>query len=232
MARYDLLVESGPKRRKTMVHVPRLPGCCVMGPTTEEALEAAPAEIRAYLGWVRGHGEEVELSSEVQTRVVEHVTKGDFLGQGGATFTWDHRDLTGPEVRAAAERWGWLRADVLAELAGVGAKALVARPRSGDRALMGIAVHVLGAGGSYLSPAFGGTPEVGRLSWRVEKGELDAVAALEEQAPLLRERLAQLANVRSRKDLKRPERITRGIRRLLEHEWEHLREIRRRSDRR
>jgi hypothetical protein len=227
--RYDVLVESGPRQRKTMVHVPKLMGCVVMGPTTDGALEMAPDEIRAFLRWLSTHGGNGDPKAPVQLRVAEHSMEGEFLGQGGAVFGWDERTLTGPEVAGAAERWGWLRADVLKELQAVTPRAMDAKPASGDRALAGIAGHVLGAAGSYLSTAFGGTPEISRLYRRMEKGELDPVAGLAQQAPLLAARLGSLAYARARKDLARPERVTRGVRRLLEHEWEHLREIRRRD---
>ncbi|MSQ11860.1 MAG: hypothetical protein EXR48_04115 [Dehalococcoidia bacterium] len=46
MTEYPLYVESGPRRRKTMVHVLDLLGCMVQEPTTEEALEAAPDAVR------------------------------------------------------------------------------------------------------------------------------------------------------------------------------------------
>jgi len=36
---YRLHLESGPKKRTTMVHVSNLMGCCVGGPTTDETLE-------------------------------------------------------------------------------------------------------------------------------------------------------------------------------------------------
>jgi hypothetical protein len=228
VSRYDLLLESGPKRRKTMVHVPKLLGCCVMGPTTDGALDVAPDEIRAFLRWAAAHGEEADPRAPITTRVVEHVTTGDFLGQGGAVFAWDDRTLTGADVDDAAGRWEALRADLLADLRGVTRRRLDAKPASGDRPLGYIALHVLGAARGYLSSVFGGTPEIGRNFARVEKGELDVLDALEAQAPLLRARLDQLADVRARSGLPRPHRITRGVRRLLEHEWEHLREIRRR----
>ena len=46
---YALYLESGPRRRKTMVHVLELLGCIAQGPTTEKALAATPEAIRAYL---------------------------------------------------------------------------------------------------------------------------------------------------------------------------------------
>jgi predicted RNase H-like HicB family nuclease len=55
--RFNLYLESGPRRRKTMVHVLALPGCIATGPTTEEAIENVPSGIRARLEFLRRHGE-------------------------------------------------------------------------------------------------------------------------------------------------------------------------------
>ena len=49
MTVYDLYLESGPRRRKTMVHVPSLLGCVATGATTEEALANTPAAIQSFL---------------------------------------------------------------------------------------------------------------------------------------------------------------------------------------
>ena len=54
---YALYLESGPQRRKTMVHALDLLGCVAVGPTTDAALAATPAAIRAYLRFLARHGE-------------------------------------------------------------------------------------------------------------------------------------------------------------------------------
>ena len=45
MTTYALYLESGPRRRKTMVHALDLLGCVAVGPTTEDALAATPDEV-------------------------------------------------------------------------------------------------------------------------------------------------------------------------------------------
>ncbi len=226
---YGLHLESGPMRRKTMVHVLDLLGCVVMMPTTDEAVDEAPAAIRRYLEFLAAHGEPVDPKAAFGTAIREHVTEGTFLGQGGAHFAWDERTMRAGEVRAAAARFGGLRAALLEAAEEIPSTWLAVKPATGDRALGGILFHVLGASSGYLSSVIGGTPEIGRLRTQAEKGELRAIDGLRAQAPLLAERLEQLApGGKSRAALKRPEQVTRGIRRLLEHEWEHLEELRRR----
>jgi hypothetical protein len=228
-ATYGLYLESGPKRRKTMVHALDLLGCVVMMPTTDEAVEEAPAAIRRYLEFLAAHGEDVDPGAPIETEIREHVTEGYFLGQGGAEFAWDERTMRAGEVRAAAARFADLRAALLEVAEAIPARRLPARPSTGERALGAILDHVLGAASGYLSSVFGGTPEIGRLRRQAEQGELTAVEGLRAQAPLLAERLEQIApGGKSRAALKRPEQVARGVRRLLEHEWEHLEELRRR----
>ena len=55
MQTYKLYLESGPKKKKTMVHVLDLVGCIAKGPTTDEALNRTPEAIRAYLRFLKRH---------------------------------------------------------------------------------------------------------------------------------------------------------------------------------
>src|SRR5262249_20971480 len=82
MTTYSLYLESGPRRRKTSVHVLDLLGCVAVGPTTEGALAATPDAIRAYRCFLHRHGETVAPDAPFGTRVVEHVTEGMWLGNG------------------------------------------------------------------------------------------------------------------------------------------------------
>jgi hypothetical protein len=89
MTVYDLYLESGPKRRKTMVHVLDLLGCVVVGPTTEQAVEATPDAIRAFRRFVARHGEHVETDAAFETRIAAHVTEGEWLGNGSPSVMFD-----------------------------------------------------------------------------------------------------------------------------------------------
>src|SRR5690242_12185716 len=82
MLTYDLYLESGPQRRKTMVHVPQLLGCIANGPTTEAALTATPDAIRGFRGFFHRHGEPLDPSEPFETRVAAHITEGGWLGNG------------------------------------------------------------------------------------------------------------------------------------------------------
>ena len=95
-----LYLESGPRHRKTMVHVLDLLGCVAVGPTTEAALAATPDAIRAHLRFMRRHGEPIDPDALFETEVVEHITEGDWLGNGSPylVFAPDLEPVTSEEI--------------------------------------------------------------------------------------------------------------------------------------
>lgn len=108
MKTYDLHLESGPKRKKTMVHVLELLGCVAVGPTTEAAIEATPEAIRAYLRFLRRHGEPVDPDEPFETRVAEHLTEGEWMGNGSPylIFDADLQPLSDTDVETYLRRTG------------------------------------------------------------------------------------------------------------------------------
>ncbi len=74
MSTYALSLESGPRKQKTMVHVTDILGCVANGPTTDDALNATPDAIRAYLRFLKRHGEAAEPDAPFDTIIVEHIS--------------------------------------------------------------------------------------------------------------------------------------------------------------
>src|SRR5437660_10074066 len=81
MTTYMLYAESGPQRKKTLVHVLDLLGCVVQADTTDEAIASAPDAIRAYLRYLGRHGDKVDPNEKIETCLAEHNTEGLFSGQ-------------------------------------------------------------------------------------------------------------------------------------------------------
>lgn len=233
MTSYDLYLESGPKRRKTMVHVLDLLGCVAVGPTTEDALAATPDAIRAYLRFLRRHGEAADPDAPFETSLAEHVTEGEWLGNGSPyiVFEPDLRPVTAEEIETYVARLRWL-CDELAGWAATRTDAdLDALPPSGGRPARQVLLHVLGAQGAYLAPALGSAPGFSRLHGAAERGELPVAEALVRAAELGEERIrATTPEERSAvRELPAGRRTLRkAIRRMLEHDWEHLAELSRR----
>jgi uncharacterized damage-inducible protein DinB/predicted RNase H-like HicB family nuclease len=229
---WDLYLESGPQRKSTLVHVVDLLGCACFGPTTEDAVAAAPDEIRSYLGYLKRHGEKVDADAPIKTRVAAHITEGDFLGHGSpqAVYAPDRRPVTAAELATYLRRLEWSRADLLALVKGASAKALDAKPPKG-RSIRDLLLHVLGADSGYLASCLGAVKTVNAPMNAAMRGDLDVRIALHEARAAAIERLraltpAERAFVKEHPSGARTMRKT--IRRMLEHEWEHRRELARR----
>ena len=225
MTTYPLYLESGPQRKKTLVHVLDLLGCVVQGDTTDEAVAATPDAIGAYLHYLRRHGEKVDGASKIETRIAEHNTEGLFSGQ--AIWPQDLKPLA-PAALARYLRWlDWSRADLLALVKGSEDKALRAKPPKG-RSLRDILLHVVGADKSYVYALVGPLKTRGEPTNAADRGDLDLRIALQEARAAGIDRLKTLTpaeRARVRKAGQSTYSAYRVIRRMLEHEWEHRREI-------
>lgn len=231
---YDLYLESGPKMRKTMVHVPELLGCIANGPTTEDALGATPEAIRRYLRFMAERGEGLDAGAPFRTRVVEHITEGQWLGNGDPTIMFgpDEEVPTKAVIARCAERFRLIRSDTVSMVEDLPDGRLRAKPRVG-RPIGGIVEHLVEPTRFYLRNVLGPVAELNEVAARMRRGEItptEALAAMTE--PAARRLTSMTAEERSR-------RVPHGaalwtghkmLRRLLEHEWEHHEEIARRLD--
>ncbi len=232
MTVYDLYLESGPLRRKTMVHVLDLLGCVAVGPTTEAALAAAPDAIRAYRRFLSRHGEPVAADAPFETRIAEHITEGDWLGNGSPylVFGPDLQPVADEEIEIFLKRYHGLREELAAWAATQTDEQLDAPPDNG-RTARGVLLHVLGASGGYLSAALGSAPGFSHLHGAAERGELGLAEALRQSGTLAADRVRattpeERATVRQLP--KGPRTLRKALRRMLEHDWEHLAELSRR----
>src|SRR5688572_10652674 len=175
MTIYDLYLESGPRHRKTMVHVLDLLGCIAVGPTTEDALAATPDAIRAFRRFLHRHGEPLDPAAAIDTRIAEHVTEGQWLGNGSPYFMFgpDFDPVTDAEVETLPRRCVWLCEDLAAWAEACTDAHLNERPAGGGRPARTVLLHVLEAQGGYLAAALGSAPGFGRIHGAVERGELD-----------------------------------------------------------
>jgi predicted RNase H-like HicB family nuclease len=234
MPTYRLYLESGPKHRKTLVHVLDLLGCVATGPTTDDAVAAAPEAIRAYLRFLRRHGASADPEAPIATEVAEHITEGQFLGNGSPTIVFgpDLQPLPDAELDALLERFGWLQDELGAWAAGRTDAELDAPAPGGGRTARAILLHVLAPVGPYLSAALGGAPGFSAVVSAAERGELSFPTAFD--------RITELAGARARAATpqersaarRRPtgelRTLRKALRRMLEHDWEHFAELSRR----
>ena len=229
MKTYGLYLESGPRHRTTMVHVLDLLGCVATGPTTDDALAATPGAIDAFRRFLRDNGESaVEADAPFRTKVVEHITEGQWAGNGSPylVFQPDLKPIAAKEIELLLQRHGALREALAAYAARATPKQLDA-PRGG-RTARAILLHVLQGPGDYLSPVTGGSRGYGSLRSAAERGDLPladavrrvaAMAAAQVRATTPEQRSAVIVRPKATRTLRK------AIRRMLEHDWEHLVEV-------
>jgi predicted RNase H-like HicB family nuclease/uncharacterized damage-inducible protein DinB len=227
---YALYLESGPKRRKTMVHVLGLLGCIANGPTTDDALEATPDAIRAYLCFLRHHGEDIDPEASFSTTVAEHITEGSWLGNGSPylTFGPDFDTVTKADIETFAGRFHAMR-ETLATWAESQSEESLDAAADG-RTSRGILLHVLTTPGAYVSPITG-APGVSRIGTQCERGEMPLAEGLRQVEAIVSQRLRETTPQERREAFERGQilrTLRKAIRRTLEHDWEHLAELSRR----
>jgi predicted RNase H-like HicB family nuclease len=229
---YEIYLESGPQHRRTWASVPSLPGCTWIGPTSEAAIEAAPVAIGARLDFLRRHGETVE-PAPIEVFVVDHVIERKVLGFGQQSFPSDREPLS-PDELASHLRWAaWSREEFVAALRAQ-TMPLADKPESG-RSAGAIVLHVAEAEWAYVASMFPGVPGRGAAIAALERAGDDPWDALTaERAPLVERLAAMTPDEMSRvmeKDGRPRWSARRVFRRLLEHEWEHVQELRARVGR-
>ncbi|MDE3090714.1 MAG: type II toxin-antitoxin system HicB family antitoxin [Chloroflexota bacterium] len=228
---YALYLESGPRRRKTMVHVLDLLGCIAQGQTTEAALDAAPEAIRTYLRFLRQHGETVKPNERFTTVVAAHITEGVWLGYGDPTpgFAPDFQPLDADNLNVYLRRLAWLRADLLELIRDVPRKRLVAERKGGGRSIYQILDHIAGSECVYLRYFAGKVDGLTDALRAVQQSPDDLPAALTRVWQISAARLETLSAAERQQHVKHGQ-VTwtarRALRRMLEHDWEHLLELR------
>ena len=229
---YDLYVESGPKRRKTMVHVIDLLGCISTGPTTDAALAATPGAIDAYRRFLARHGEAIDVNAPITTRVAEHQTEGMWMGNGSpyVTFAPDLKPVAARELETLLGRLHASREALATWAASRTDKQLDAKPADG-RSARSVLLHVMTGPGDYLSASIGGAKGFSRIHTQAERGEMpfaEAFRTIERMAADLvrgtttEQRKAVIQQTHTQRTLRK------AMRRMLEHDWEHLTELSRR----
>ena len=232
--RFDLYLESGPQHRKTWIYVPSLPGCSTVAATSDLALDAARTAILERIDFLRRHGETVPDPEPMELVVASHVIERKSLGYGQLVFPTDLEPVTPGEV-ARQLRWAeWSREELVAA-ARAQTLPLPEKPPTGGRSAASILSHVAGAEWAYATSTLGSIPGGGAILAAVENSPEAPWDALAAERTTLLARLGtmtpeELTRVVERGEGRPPRTAQRMLRRLLEHEWEHVHELRARVD--
>jgi hypothetical protein len=235
MKTYGLYLESGPKHMKTMVHVLELLGCIATGPTSDDAVAVTPDAIRQFLRFASALGEKVDAKSPFAVKVVEHLDEANrWLGNGSpyATYAPDLEPLSAKELDVLLRRFGSMRETLASWAEGASKKALDATAKDSSRTSRSILLHVVPGPGSYLSPVVGGTKGFAATQGAVERGELSIAKGIRRVGTMAVEVARGTTEEQRRAVIQRPKEIRtlrKALRRMLEHDWEHLVELSRRA---
>ncbi len=229
MSLYKLYVESGPRRKRTMVHVLELLGCIASGPTTEEALARTPAAIDNFRRFLSRYGAVVDVDAGITIEIASHITEGIWLGNGDPSLVFepDLLPLTAQEGELFIQRLEWMWAEIITLVGELNEAQLDEQPLTKGRSIREMLEHILESEYFYLV-AFGrleGLPGSGSIVKKKEGTLLSWMVYVQS---------VEYARLRSLTMKERSEPILYGkdtwttrkvVRRMLEHRWEHLVEL-------
>ncbi|GHO85858.1 DinB family protein [Dictyobacter formicarum] len=229
---YPLYLESGPQKKKTMVHVLDLPGCVVTGPTTADALQRTPSIIQGYLRLLQRHDIAVDSPEDIQIEVAQHITEGSWLGNGdpGLLFPSDLEPLTAEKRERYIRCAECIRAELLNVVNGLSDEQWTEQPAKG-RSIRSILQHIFGAEYAYIRGYFG------KLDGVKGPGSVETMQRAELLDWMEYVRARELEKIRTWPAEEQARQSTHGqqiktaskvMRRMLEHQWEHLLEIKER----
>jgi predicted RNase H-like HicB family nuclease len=226
--KFDVCIETGPKHRKTMTHVVSLAGTTASGETTEVALDNTRTAIRDRLDFLRRHGEGHPDPDPIELNVAEEDTSGRFLGFATGVFSADLEPMTPRELQQQVSWAEWSREELI-EVARAQPGGLRSGPPGKGRTPAEILAHVAGSERAYLHSVVGPVEGLNNLIKAVESrpdDPWDPMARAREI--LIRRILAFTPEERSAVVQRGKEKRTarRMLRRTLEHEWEHVQELR------
>jgi uncharacterized damage-inducible protein DinB/predicted RNase H-like HicB family nuclease len=231
---YRVFVEEG--AGSAMAHVAELPGCFTAGSSASKVVAATPRAIRDFLVWLRTHREPLVPEAHVSRPnladilVVEVRTKGVPLQAGSKAALFDFDEVPWDDEKLERTlRWlGYSRADLLAAVEGISGDEMKAKQVSPDRTLWDTLRHVADAEYGYIRRVAGPLDVVtddqpsqvmGRLAMIRDIFERHArVMAADKRGNLV------YATWAARPD--EPWSLQKAVRRALEHELEHVRELR------
>jgi predicted RNase H-like HicB family nuclease len=228
--KFDVYVETGPKHRKSMTHVLALPGTIASGDTLEQALDNTRAAILERVAFLRRHAEKPRNPEPIELVVAEEDTTTGFIGFAAATFQPDLEPISKPELERLVRQAEWAREELL-EAARAQRGGLRGGPpgKGRRRSPREILAHVAGAERAYLNSVVGPVDGLNAAIKTIEASPDDPWDAMARARELLLGRIRALTQDERTGVFKRGKEqrtARRMMRRTLEHEWEHVLELR------
>jgi uncharacterized damage-inducible protein DinB len=231
---YHIFLEIG-ELGECLAHVLDLPGCVLRKESQGEALKGMPERIRDHLAWLEGHGEAVEEIETIELRIVNTSEGfGPFCrGDRAALFPEDLLVPTPEEMESVYfKRADYARQDLIDLVQGLPAPVLDRRMEEGSMTIREILRHIGNAEQWYVSrlvPA-----ETLPQEWDhdadmpiLEFLEMERRTALERLRQLSEDELSAITYPAQWTNYpEEPWTARKALRRLIEHESEHIAHIR------
>jgi hypothetical protein len=129
-------------------------------------------------------------------------------------------------------RWAAGSRDEVVAVARAQPRPLELRPAAGGRSTLAILSHVAGSEWAYVSSTLGSLPGASAAIGAIERAGDEPWEALVAERATVAARIAAMTESERtgvfEREGKSPRTARRMLRRLLEHEWEHVRELQRR----
>lgn len=226
-----------PDSGRWMAHVIELPGYMVVAASRDDVLERLPGAVRDYVEWLRGHGEMLPGAEGPYRFRQDAVVRGvgpALRGDEAALFPQDMDPVTDDDLATYLKIAGFNRADLLSLTQSLPDDALDLKSDPEAMSAREILRHVGNAEQWYVSRLV--EPETLPPEWQDDE-RLPIFEFLEMERRTATERLWRLTDeersalvmpIRWAKDPENPEPWTarKALRRLVEHEREHVSHIR------
>ncbi|MDO8673470.1 MAG: DinB family protein [Dehalococcoidia bacterium] len=173
------------------------------------------------------HGELVDPEATFTVALVEHVTTGTWLGNGDPTpgFGPDFQPLKDGELGPYLQHLTWLRADILPFIHDLTPEQIVVIPDSGGWSIYRILEHVAESERVYLRMTVGKVDGLSATLRSIQPDPEVLSSALVNLWQIISSRLIAMTGVEREQKVPHGQ-VTwtarRGLRRMLEHNWEHL----------
>lgn len=233
---YRVFTEEGPGG--AMAHVAELPGCYAVASDAPRAVAAVPAAITSFLAWLRSHREPLVPEAHIARPstadlYVAEVRRGGAptkAGDRAALFEFDREQWSDEKLERTLRWLGYSRSDLLALIDGLSDEQLKSTMIAPDRSLRDTLWHVANAEYGYVNRVAGPLDGVEAVTDSEPAGVLERLAAVRE---IFERRLREIPENKRGEVIyptwaRRPEEpwtAAKAVRRALEHEREHVREI-------
>lgn len=234
---YRVYVEEGPGG--AMSHVAELPGCFAVGSNASKAVAATPKAIRDFLLWLRSHREPLVPEAHIarpnlaDIAIVEVRTEGAPMqaGSKATLFEFDAQVWSAEKLERTLRWLHYSRADLLAAIDGRSEEEVKATQIASDRTIWDVLWHVANAEYGYINCLAGHQPGEEPVTDNEPSHILRRLALIRE----ILERCARAIPPDKQGEIvyptwsdytDEPWTLQKALRRALEHEREHLSELR------